>query len=376
MVMGAGGDVIKPPCFGGGAGPTHRLVELATILDRRIDLVPALNFLWLSVVCPIIHLAHREGLSENIRVSPNPLDHPLIIFQLTSFPLPKGHVSQTVGYFPRDVLSHEPIPPSVHTPASTLFHVRIDVPTSIKREIDGIDMQWNITGSLPLMLLLNGLSPDDTSTILNELQIPRIIKSCWPVMIKSAPENYKLFEFFVPFDVLGKFYDEQPALMELGISIGLLDRSVKESSLIITHQPRFVKGQKGQRKMPSNEIGTAIEMNPPLYRKFAFLVLLNKYDLFGMVHEPMLIQLTVQEVEDLGDLICVSAHTQQRDFAKEVAKVVEAPYTVVRFSRTFSIKDVLKSAASFGPVESHQLFQQSGAWISVPCHPQNSTKQI
>ena len=133
----------------------------------------------------------------------------------------------------------------------------------------------------------------------------------------------------MPFDVLGKFYDEQPALMELGISIGLLDRSVKESSLIITHQPRFVKGQKGQRKMPCNKIRTVIEMNPPLYRKFAFLVLLNKYDLFGMVHEPMLIQPTVQEVENLGDLICVSAHTQQRVFAKEVAKVVEPPYTLV-----------------------------------------------
>ena len=112
--------------------------------------------------------------------------------------------------------------------------------------------------------------------------------------------------------------------------------------------------------MPSNEIRTAIEMNPPLYRKFAFLVLLNKYDLLGMVHEPMLIQPTVQEVEDLGDLICVSAQTQQRVFAKEVAKVVEPPYTLVCFFPTFSTKDVLKSAASFGPVESHQLFQQSG----------------
>ena len=328
-------------------------VELATIL------VPALSFLWLSVVCPIIHLAHREGLSENIRVSPNPLDHPLICFQLTSFPLPKGHVPQTVGYFPKDVPSNEPIPPSIHTPASKLFHVRVDVPTSIKRERVGIDMQWDITESL-LLMLLNGLSPDDTSTILNELQIPRITKSCWQVLIKSAPENYKLFDFFVPFDVLGKFYDEQPALMELGISIGLLDRSVKESSLIITHQPRFVKGQKGQGKMPSDEIRTAIEMNTPLYRKFAFLVLLNKYELFGMVHEPMPIQPKVQEVENLGDLICVSADTQQRIFAKEVAKVVEPPYTLLRFSPTFSVKDVLKSAASFGPVESHQLFQQSG----------------
>ena len=129
---------------------------------------------------------------------------------------------------------------------------------------------------------------------------------------KFAPEDYKLFDFFVPFDVLGKFYDEQPAFMDMGISIGLLDRSVKESALIITHQPRFVKGQKGQRKMPSNEIRTAGEMKPPLYRKFAFLVSLNEYDLFGMVHNPIVRQSTVLELENVGYLICVSAHTQQR----------------------------------------------------------------
>ena len=282
-------------------------VELATISNRRIDLVPTLNVSWFSVVCRIIHLAHREDVSENLRVSPNPLDHPLIFFQLTSLALPKGHVPQTVGYFPKDVPSHEPIPPSMHTPASTLLHVPVDVPTSIKRVIDGIDVHWYMTGSLPLILLLNGLSSDDTSTILNELQIPRITKSCWPVLVKSAPENHKLFDSLVPFDVPGKFNDEQPALMQLGISIGLLDHSVKESSLIITHQPRSVKGQKGQRKMPCNEVRAAIEMNPLLYRKFAFLVLLSKYDSLGMVHEPMRIQPTVQEVENLGDLVCVSA---------------------------------------------------------------------
>ena len=244
-------------------------VELATILDPRINLVPALNFLWLSVVCPIIHLAHRVNSSEHLQDSPCPLDHPLILFQLTSFPLPKNHVPRTIGYFLKDVSVSEH-GPHIHKPASTLFHVRVDVPTTIQKDVDGVEVQWNITGSLPLMLPINGLSPDVTSTVLNELQIPRITKNCWPILVKSAPEDYKLFDVFVPFDVLGKIYDEQPALMDMGISIGLLDRSVKESALIITHRPRFVRGQKGQRKMPWNEVRTAVEMNPPLYRRFAF----------------------------------------------------------------------------------------------------------
>ena len=334
-------------------------VELATILDRRIDLIPALGFLWLIVVCPIAHYATRHSNSEQIVTSPSPTDHPLILFQLTSFPLPKSHIPKTIGYFPRDVDvpdSH----PTIHKPKSTLYHLRLDIPTEINKEIDGTEVRWRISGSLPLMLLINGLSPDDSSTILNEIQIPRITKSYWPIMIKSAPEGFKLFDFFVPYDVLGKFYDEQPALMEWGISIGLLDRSIKEPSIIITHQPKFEKGQKPQKKMPANDIRVAIEMNQPLYRKFGFLVLLNKYDLFGMVHEPMLVQPTVQEVENMGDLICISAHTQQRVFAREVARQVEPPYALVRFSPAFSVPDILQSVACFGPVASHQIFQQSG----------------
>ena len=79
-----------------------------------------------------------------------------------------------------------------------------------------------------------------------------------------------------------------------------------------------------------------------------------------MVHETMLAQPTVQEVEDMGDLICISGHTQQRVFAREVARQVEPPYALVRFSPAFSIPDVLQSVACFGPVASHKTFQQSG----------------
>ena len=210
------------------------------------------------------------------------------------------------------------------------------------------------------MLMLNGLNPDDTSTVLKELTIPRITKAFWPVMVNSAPDGYKVFDFFVPFDVLGNFYDEQPALTDMGVFIGLLDRSVKESALVITHQPRYQKNGPRRRKIPSDEVRTAIELNPPLYRKFAFLVLLNKYDVLGMVPDPMLIQPAVQEIENLGEMICVSAHTNNRVFAKDFSREVSPPYVIARYPPTLNVRDVLKSAATFGPVESHQIFQQSG----------------
>ena len=214
----------------------------------------------------------------------------------------------------------------MHTPQSTLFQIRVDVPIDITREVDGVEVKWHISGSLPRMLMLNGLNPDDTSTILKELTIPRITKTFWPVIVNSAPEGYKSFDFFVPFDVLGNFYDEQPALMDMGVSIGLLDKSVKESSLFITNQPRSQKGGPRRRKPPADEVRTAIEMNPALYRKFAFLVLLNRPDVLGMVHDPMLIQPAVQEIENLGEMICVSAHTNNRVFAKDFSREVNPPY--------------------------------------------------
>ena len=112
--------------------------------------------------------------------------------------------------------------------------------------------------------------------------------------------------------------------------------------------------------MPSNEVRTAIELNRPLYRKFAFLVLLNKYDILGIVHDPMLIQPAVEEIENLGEMICVSAHTNNRVFAKDFSREVRPPYVMAQYPPTLDVRDVLKSAATLGPVESHQIFQQSG----------------
>ena len=335
-------------------------VELAAVLDRRIDLVPSLSFLWFSVVCQVVHMGVRSPDTYNVSTAPSPLDQPLVILQLTSFPLPKNHIPQTVGYFPRNVDSSEPVPSHVHTPQSTLIQIRVDVPIDITREVDGVKVKSHISGSLPLMLMQNGLNPDDTPTVLKELTIPRITKTFWPVIVNSAPEGYNIFDFFVPFDVLGNLYDEQPALMDIGVSIGLLDKSVKESPLVITNQPRFQKGGPRRRKLSAYEVRTAIEMNPALYRKFAFLVLLNRYDVLGMVHDPMLIQPAVQEIENLGEMICVSAHTNNRVFAKDSSREVNPPYYIVRFPPTIDIRDVVKSAATFGPVDGQQIFQQSG----------------
>ena len=191
------------------------------MLDRRIDLVPSLGFLWLSVVCQVVHMGVRSPNTHHVCMAPTPLDQPLVLFQLTSSPLPRNHIPQTIGYFPKNVDPSEPIPPTVHTPQSTLFQVRVDVPIDITREVDGLEVKWHISGSLPLMLMLNGLNPGNTSMVLKELTVRGITKAIWPIMVNSAPDGYKLFDFFVPFDVLGNFYDEQPALTDMGVSIGL-----------------------------------------------------------------------------------------------------------------------------------------------------------
>ena len=106
-------------------------VELASVLDRRIDLVPSLGFLWLSVLCQVVHMGVRSPNTHHIYTAPTPLDQPLVLFQLTSSALPLNNIPQTIGYFPRNVNPTETLAPTVHTPQSSRFQVRVDVPIDI-----------------------------------------------------------------------------------------------------------------------------------------------------------------------------------------------------------------------------------------------------
>ena len=161
-------------------------------------------------------------------------------------------------------------------------------------------------------------------------------------------------------DVLAKFHEEQLALADMDIRFGLLHSSIREPSVIVTHQPPFKKGARRRSRMPANEIHTATEMNPHLSKKLEFAVFLNKYDLLVMVKEEILLHPTIQKIEELGHRLVISAVTQQRIHVRDVVRSVVPPHALVRFSPAFSLADVLKSVATFGPVHSHQLFQQAG----------------
>ena len=111
--------------------------EVATILNRRIDLIRSLPFLFLSIVCPVIHVAYRHTESRGIMDSPSPHDMPLIIFELTSSQIPKGHVPNVVELYPRthsDDIHPETL---LFKPTQSLFQIRLDVPIKIIRIIDG-----------------------------------------------------------------------------------------------------------------------------------------------------------------------------------------------------------------------------------------------
>ena len=130
--------------------------------------------------------------------------------------------------------------------------------------------------------------------------------------------------------------------------------------MIVTHQPPYRKDAPRRSEMPANEISTAIEMNPDLSKTLEFAVFLKKYDLLVMVKEDILLQPTIQEIEELEDMLVISAVNHQRIHARYVVCSVEPPHALVPCALAFSLPHVLKSVATFGPVDSHQLFQQAG----------------
>ena len=307
-------------------------VELATILDRRIDLIPVLNFLHLSVVCPVIHLAIRNATTFAIEDSTTPHDMPLMFLQLTSQQLPAKQQPRVVEFYPRACDPHVSVDgtmQAIFCPTSTMFQLRIDLPQEITREVDGVETKWTVNGSLPLMLLINGLSPDDSSTVLKNPTAPRITKAHWPVSVNAALDGFKIFDFHIPMDVMARFYEEQPALQDLDINIALLHSSVKNACIIVTHQPPFRANAPRRKKMPANEIRDAINIHPHLRQKFEFITFLNKYDVMCMIKDDLLMQPAIQELEGMGDLLVISATSHQRIRAKDVVRAVQPPYTLV-----------------------------------------------
>ena len=92
-----------------------------------------------------------------------------------------------------------------------------------------------------------------------------------------------------------------------------------------------------------------------------------------MVKDEILLQLAIQEIENLGDLLVISATTQQRLRAKDVVRTVQPPHVLVRFSPSVSVADVLHVVSVLGPVATHQLFQQAGLLLVSFQAPQSAT---
>ena len=70
-------------------------------------------------------------------------------------------------FFPR--LTPTETADTVYEPHPSLFQLRIDVPNKVVLDVEGTEVVWDITGTLPLMLMLNGLGPDDASTVLRDI---------------------------------------------------------------------------------------------------------------------------------------------------------------------------------------------------------------
>ena len=73
-------------------------------------------------------------------------------------------------------------------------------------------------------------------------------------------------------------------------------------------------------------------------------------------------------------MLVISAVTQQRIHARDVVRSVEPRQALVRFCPAYSLPDVLKSVATFGPVHSHQLCQQAG--LLLVRYPSNESAYL
>ena len=96
---------------------------------------------------------------------------------------------------------------------------------------------WDVMDNVPLMLLLNGLLLDDTSTLLKDMVTPKIAKGYWLVVVNTSRAGYRILDFHALVHILSPCHDEQEALAEWDVPVGLLHRCVKPNSVVISSTP-------------------------------------------------------------------------------------------------------------------------------------------
>ena len=289
------------------------------LLDRRFELDRLRRFLVKVVILPDTHLNERCAETGEVVVCRHPPLHPLLMFVYrggASFDLLPPH---EVWYVPSRVGEWDLHPPE----EAKAFHVLMNYET-----LDSPDVQHPVT-ALRFLMAMNALGVDETSSQFKLASSLRYPASILPTIQRAAPEGVSIAHLYVGADWLDRMEDDRAFLQEQGFSWCIL--SDGSDRLVMNHLPRRRSGNQPGKKNPAPQVRDAILSVPRIASLFQELLILNRWDVLGLLQDGVSRSHIAQSLEQLDNIVVQDTSQFLRVSARVGYGIVEPPEVLLKY---------------------------------------------
>lgn len=317
------------------------------VLDRRFELDPLRKFLSAIRIFPEVCLFHRDMSDGSIVLDRLPPPFPLMMFLYSS-------TSCFCPTITTKVCLEHVVPPSIQLPAEdSAIHVIINANTPPYR---GQNQQ--LTG-LRLLMLLNRMGAEETSTNFRNALVLRYPADFVPIIQRASPPEYTIAHYHVPSSILQKLQEDKEELKEVGVEWGVMAEPL-EGSLIINHSPRKFNAGGKPSKHPSPEVRDCLLAIPAIARLLECTLLLNKWDVWVRPCPGVAVDLLAAQLGNLDDLVITDATQLNKVRGPKGPISVSPPDVLVSFPARLLPTAALAQVARLVPVLSHQPTNRPG----------------
>ena len=314
------------------------------LLDRRFELDIIRRNLTAIRIVPDLCLLHRDGegavLSDRL-----PTPAPLMMFFYSSSSSFSSQVST-------EVWSDQPTSPAPQPPdADHVIHVILNIAATAQAPAP-------LCG-LRILMVLNGMDPNDTSTNLRNASGLAYPPDFIPITRKASPATHTIADYHVPPFIVERLSENSRNLTEYGVDWAILNEPLG-GSFTVNHQPRKFQPGKPTKKRPSPEVRDSLLVVPAIAGLLDSVILLNKWDVWIRPHAGVDVALLAAQLQNLDDLAITDAAQLMRVRLPTGPLSVSPPDVLASFPARILPTTVIAEISQLVPVLSHQPTHRPG----------------
>ena len=166
--------------------------------------------------------------------------------------------------------------------------------------------------AMRLLVGLNQMSPDETSTQFKASSDVRYGATNLPFLQSSSPDATQVAHYFVPVPILAQLEEDAEMLKMSDIQFMVLPDQGTEGLVLLSHFPRRNGSQGRKYKAQADEVLNSVLSAPSISSSFDHLIILNSWDVIGRVHDGTSLPILAQALANLDDIYLVDAQHMTR----------------------------------------------------------------